>query len=949
MLLLLLLGWTAHFITLHAQSRLVYVNDEGRLAYRPYTEQGDVIPDFSYCGYRQGGVSIPEVKVAVTIEAPSGTEDDTPMIQAAIDSVAKRLPDREGFRGCVLLKRGTYRIARPIRIHTDGIVLRGEGQGDDGTVLLATSPRKYTVIEVGNRNVRPRPASERYAITDRYVPSGSRVIHVDNAEKRFKAGDDVIVRRPSTAQWIHETGMDSIAPRPRKGETTREAFLRFRREGAKADMNGTKQWKPGSRDLLFERKITKVEGDEITLDVPLVNALQAEFGGGSVYKYTYEGRIARCGVERLSGKSLFDRSVKGRHEALRSRENPTGEYFADESHADIFVDMTAVENAWIRNVSATHFDCCAQLSAGCKYVTGQDLEAREPVSRITGGRRYAYHIRGGQLCLFQRCRGDRHRHQFVVGSGVAGPNAFVDGEGETNLASSEPHHRWSAGCLWDNITLTGHRSSLMAANRGCMGSGHGWAGAQMVFWNCAAPLVLVMQPPTAQNFAIGLRRDRIDDGPLTAKGRKATFNSIVNASMATDMAYRNEPMNGTGWTESPDKPVSPGSLYYRQLLDRLGTEAVRNVMTSKQIARLLPAETLPAVIESGPQDKFHVQGVAVDLKRGFVCFSFTTTLIKTDLKGNLIGSVKGLTGHLGCLTLCPDDGRVYGSLEYKNDAIGKGILREMGGMKNDSRRSGFYIAIFDPDKITRPDMDAERDGVMTTVYLPTVTEDYYAAGKTADGHDTPHRYGCSGIDGVAFAPSPGERNGRRKLYVAYGVYADTARMDNDYQTILAYDIKDWKRYERPLSQADIHTSGPERPEERYFAYTGNTTYGVQNLAYDPDSGYLLCAVYKGVKRNFPNYTLFAVDLNRKPRREPLKGFTDGAEGLVLPLAEEGKRDERSGVRGWRFAWGATGLCPVGGEWFYISHPDKGTDGRQSSTLRLYRWTGDDDAPFTPGP
>ena len=55
--------------------------------------------------------------------------------------------------------------------------------------------------------------------------------NVKNADKHFRTGDDVIVRRPSTAAWIQTIGMDSIAPRPRKGETTWEAFERFRREG----------------------------------------------------------------------------------------------------------------------------------------------------------------------------------------------------------------------------------------------------------------------------------------------------------------------------------------------------------------------------------------------------------------------------------------------------------------------------------------------------------------------------------------------------------------------------------------------------------------------------------------------------------------------------------------------------------------------------------------------
>ena len=77
---------------------------------------------------------------------------------------------------------------------------------------------------------------------------------------------------------------------------------------------------------------------------------------------------------------------------------------------------------------------------------------------------------------------------------------------------------------------------------------------------------------------------------------------------------------------------------------------------------------LPREIRSGEQGPFHVQGIAVDLERGYIYFSFTTKLLKMDFEGNLIGSVDGMTGHLGCLTMNPADGRVYGSLEYKDDA-----------------------------------------------------------------------------------------------------------------------------------------------------------------------------------------------------------------------------------------------------------------------------------------
>ena len=558
-----------------AQSKLISINEKGKLSYHSYTDKGDLLPDFSFCGYKGGGVAIPHIKVTASISPSPNKEDDTPFIQAVIDKVAKLQPDEDGFRGCILLRKGVYHIASPIRITASGIVLRGEGNNkESGTVLIATSPRKYNVIEVGFNGKAKYITHDVQEIIDKYVPSGTRILHVKNADKHFRTGDDVIVRRPSTAAWIQTIGMDSIAPRPRKGETTWEAFERFRREGKDTDMNGTIQWKPGSKDLTFERKIVSVKKDEITLDIPLTNALQKEFGGGTIYKYRYDKRFTQCGVENLYGMCIYDESVKKSYRGI-------GEYCCDENHANTFVALRTVENAWVRNVSVEHFDCCVTTTSATKYITGQDLSAINPISQITGGRRYAYHINGGQMCLFQRCYSSHHRHEFVLGATTPGPNAFVDGYGEMTFASSEPHHRWSAGCLWDNIVLKGPSASLMAANRGSMGSGHGWAGAQMVFWNCAAPLILVMQPPTAQNFAIGLQATEVDNSKEARSGAKSTFNSIVNTSMI-DMKYKDQPINGTGWTEQTAGTVVPSSLYYYQLRDRLGKSALKKVMDEPQ-------------------------------------------------------------------------------------------------------------------------------------------------------------------------------------------------------------------------------------------------------------------------------------------------------------------------------------------------------------------------------
>ena len=322
----------------------------------------------------------------------------------------------------------------------------------------------------------------------------------------------------------------------------------------------------------------------------------------------------------------------------------------------------------------------------------------------------------------------------------------------------------------------------------------------------------------------------------------------------------------------------------------------------------------------------HVQGIAYDPIKQEFYFSFTTALLKTDREGRLLGSVTGLVGHLGCIAWNAAERRVYGSLEYKHDCIGRGILDHVGEREY---ADAFYIARFDGDKITEPGMSAETGGVMTAVYLREVCEDY-AAG----------RYGCGGMDGVTFAPAFGSREPKQYLYVAYGIYSDTARVDNDHQVLLQYDVENWDGVAKPLLQADMHRSGPKKPEGKLFLYTGNTTFGVQNLEYDPASDLILAAVYKGEKPEFPNWPMFFADRSVSPVRMPLCGV--GEEGDVIVLASCGKRKTEGGIPGSDFPYGSTGIVSLGGGMFFFSVPFRDETGEccQIRRYRFHRETGE---------
>ena len=346
--------------------------------------------------------------------------------------------------------------------------------------------------------------------------------------------------------------------------------------------------------------------------------------------------------------------------------------------------------------------------------------------------------------------------------------------------------------------------------------------------------------------------------------------------------------------------------------------------------------TLPKKLHSGPWKAGHVQGIAVDAKHEYVYISFTTLLVKMDMKGNVVGTVTGLLGHLGCLDFNEQDGRLYGSLEYKNDSIGKGIMKQEGSTKQ--LETGFYVAIFDVNKINRLGMNAERDGVMTTVLLKTVVEDYNAVVKGKSGEKLQHRHGCSGFDGITFGPSF-DGSGKWMCTIAYGIYGDTKRTDNDYQILLQYDTEKWAKYESSLSQDKMHKRGPSKPDGKYYVFTGNTRWGVQNLEYYKDKNVWLLACYPGKKPTFSSYSFFCVDGNRAPVVRPLYGVGYEKVGPVVWFANAGRSDRKDlDVRGWQKQGGEFGMHSLGNGYFYIATASKSAEGK-SATLHLARFVG----------
>lgn len=487
---------------------LVRPGSDGRLVYAPHNAEGDTVLDFSNCGFGGGGVPLPNAAAKLHLK-PAAAGDDTARIQEALDSVARLPLGADGLRGAVVLGRGVYRVAGSLKIGASGVVLRGEGQGEKDTVIVATGKKRRNLIEISGGSAPVRDAKRAVKVADRYVPVGARTFRVADASG-LRVGETVFVDRVGNAAWITEIAMDRIPPRP---------------EGTKST-----QWSPFV--LAFDRVITAIEGNRITVDAPLACAIDERWGGGQVVPYSDPARLVHAGVENFRAVSEYDASVR---EDYRKQFT----HASDEEHALHAVSFNHAKNCWARDITALHFyHGVSTINTGAKWITVQDSRSLAPVSKITGGRRYPFSV-SGQLSLVFRCYSEGSRHAFVVGSRVPGPNAFVFGVSKNEYGQSEPHHRWSTGGLYDNI-----ESSIAFQDRSHMGSGHGWAGANYVAWNTRGSLT-VQQPPTAQNFSfghVGTRHPGAFPRPQ-------------------------------GFWESLGRHVAPRSLYFAQLRDRLGDKA----------------------------------------------------------------------------------------------------------------------------------------------------------------------------------------------------------------------------------------------------------------------------------------------------------------------------------------------------------------------------------------
>ncbi|KAK3314540.1 hypothetical protein B0H66DRAFT_641917 [Apodospora peruviana] len=436
------------------------------------TKTGDRLPDFSFCGYRASEQPLPSntTRPAISLNAQAGSseDDDTTRIQKVLDSTAK------SGGGVVALGDGDFILkSSGLRIPS-GVVLRGAGVGR--TRLTLRDLGQDALISFGSKNATPSVLPFAAAnIIDQIVPIGSVEVTVADA-KGFKPGQHVFVKRLVTAEWVDANGMGDLV------------------------LDGERQtWIKVGTVVRQPRVIRSIQGNTITLNIPLTDSLNAKYMQPFIVAYDPPDTSSEMGIEYLS--IVLSPTCSGAR--VDSSSESEG---ACDAPAISFDPWSA--DSWARNLELIGFNTFVTLQANTSRITIQNVAMIRDADAAAAGNADSRALpgdiilQGATQVLIADCsqRGLPSARSFAVmtQSLTPGPNAILRHVTSSNDEQMVfPHQRWAHGLLVEDTATAVH-----LVNRATNGSGHGWAVNAGVGWNLRG-YSIVQSPPLGINWCVG--------------------------------------------------------------------------------------------------------------------------------------------------------------------------------------------------------------------------------------------------------------------------------------------------------------------------------------------------------------------------------------------------------------------------------------------------------------
>ncbi len=485
--------------------------------------EGMFLHDFSYAGYRHGETALAQDLPAKTIDVvadhgadPDGKLDATAAFQAGLDAAA------QAGGAIVEVPAGLFRIDGLLTVGASRVVLRGLGASQSRLwfTKFADMSFKSHLNFAGALKL-----ADEAALTVDGEPRGFTVAVADASA--YKVGDDVAVGWIITPEFIAEHGMDGT-------------WMVF-----------NDQWQ-----VFFWRTVVAVEGDTLTLDVPLRYPAKLR-DKASVKRVT--GYLREVGVEDLGVADAV-----GWDDA----------WAQDQVH---IVSLRGVKDAWVRGLASfaspgapadgfskdRHLQSSGIEVVQSKRVTVADSTLGFAENRGGGGNGYLFEVSQSSEVLTRDCVGEAGRHNFIQNWGFGATGIVwlrVHSLGGVAVAVkdldfglpglSEFHHSLATANLIDHSTFD---DGWGAVNRGSESSGSGHSSTQSAVWN-ADGVGVIRSRQFGHGYVIG-------PGPKLAL--ETSLDIPAGAGTEPEDFVEHAPPDADG-------PLVPASLYEDQLARRLG-------------------------------------------------------------------------------------------------------------------------------------------------------------------------------------------------------------------------------------------------------------------------------------------------------------------------------------------------------------------------------------------
>jgi hypothetical protein len=317
--------------------------------------------------------------------------------------------------------------------------------------------------------------TDKQDITTDVLMPGDCEFEIENAAD-YKVGDQVCIKYPTTTALLEALWYGGNSNWVLRGDASQ-------------------RWQTNNVNIVYNRYVTKVEGNKITVDAPVFITIRKSISQAYIHRVTTGNVRKNIGIENLR--------------ITITRTTSTACTTPDQN----CIKMNAMEDCWAKNVILSDFVHAGIKTEGVLRTTIENCSAIFPSGGTSGcgSNWYCFeNYNRSQLILYKNCHSRGGRHQWVSngGAGVSGivllNHTSIDPQA---TAAAEGHRYLSSGILfdgyYDNSANTRNMGFFLRDN---MGTYHGWGAIHSVVWNCDIRNGTVLLDKIAnygQNYCIG--------------------------------------------------------------------------------------------------------------------------------------------------------------------------------------------------------------------------------------------------------------------------------------------------------------------------------------------------------------------------------------------------------------------------------------------------------------